>query len=111
MSIKEYVYSLTSPQLEHLIEVATQRRIETKSAGYVRLFGVFGGKKGALWFTDRDSASLAFFATAQEVMKDSRPEVSIEPRNVQVCDLVEYIGLNESLKLIQDGKLIKKDEF
>lgn len=109
MSINEYVQSLTSDQLTHLIEQAQKRLVEIASEGHVVLYGVFGGSK-TKWFEIKHDANDYFMQAAKEALTDSYPEVSMEKRRVKLNELAEYLGKEKAKSIIENGSLIVKKD-
>lgn len=99
-SIKEYVSSCDTEQLKVLIDVASKRLKEVTSKGKVPLFGVFGGAKGAKWFSEKEAAENYYIEAAKESLKGRFPEVSLEKRLVSIEDLNDYLDKFEVDKLL-----------
>lgn len=103
MSISEYVKTLTTAQLDHLIDCANKRKLEISSEGHFVVYGVFGGKN-TKWFENKFDADAFFLVAAAEALASKFPEVSMEPRKVELNELAEYLGSEKAKEIIASAK-------
>lgn len=110
ISHTDYIKGKTDEQLKHLIEVATARLKEIKSAGKVNLFGVFRGQTSDKWFTNAEDAKAHFIDKAKDEVHSPYPEMSMETRKVPVEELADYLGEAEAKAFLATNPEIIKPE-
>lgn len=100
---RAFLNHLDRGQLDYAIEEAKKLKKQKTDIGKVKLFGVFGGKKGSEWFYDEDKAKKAYVAAAVESLEKPYPEVSFDNRNVPAEELGDYLNkadAEQALKLL-----------
>ncbi len=110
ISHTDYIKGQTDEQLKHLIEVATARLKEIKSAGKVVIHGVFCGHANSKWFTDKAIAQAHFVDKAKDESLRPYPEMSLEKRVVPVEELADYLGEAEAKAFLATNPEIIKPE-
>lgn len=110
ISHTDYIKDKTDEQLKHLIEVATARLKEIKSAGKVKLFGVFCSRVNSKWFTNSQAAKDHFIEIAKDEVNSRFPEISMENRIVPVEELADYLGEAEAKAFLATNPEIIKPE-
>ena len=102
---RAFLNHLDRDQLDYAIEEAKRIKKQKTDIGKVKLFGVFGGKKGSEWFWDEGVAKKAYVLAATESLEKPYPEISFDTRKVPAEELEEYLSKDDAEQAL---KLLRK---